>query len=196
MGASRKRFPLTGGGLAATLVILSVLGCSVTSNSAIASASSAMKICAASQLAVAVESANGGYAAAGNEGVPFVIVNISRSTCALDGYPRLTTSPTAFKKNKVKVVDGGGMIFVAVRPRVVIIRPGATASFGLDYVDAADQQDPNGGPCLTKHMTVFLPTRSHPFTQPFTTIVNINFCYSGFRFDITSIQSGPIAKVA
>ena len=95
----------------------------------------------------------------------------------------------------VRVTRGGGMIFVAEKPSFVVIRPGATASFGLDYGDAYDQQDPNGGPCMTKYVTVALPTRYRPYTIPFNTIMNINFCHAGFRFAVTSIQAGPIPKI-
>lgn len=194
MIASHTRLRVLGRAIAATVMVLSVLGLTVTSSSSIASASSDVSSCAASQLAVAVASSSGAYFAAGNVGIPFVIINISKTTCSLKGYPRLTTYPAVYKTNKVKVIDGGGMIFVPVRPKVVTIGPGATASFGLDYGDAYDQQDPNAGPCMTKQMTVFLPTRSHPFAQPYTTTVNINFCYAGFKFEITSIQGGPIAR--
>jgi hypothetical protein len=192
--ASQKRLRELGRSLSAAVMVVSVFGLSVTTSSSIASASSDVSSCAANQLAVAVASSSGAYFAAGNVGIPFVIINIGKTTCSLKGYPELTTYPAAYKTNKVKVVDGGGMIFIPVPPKVVTIRPGATASFGLDYGDAYDQQDPNAGPCMTKQMTVFLPTRSHPFAQPFTTTVNINFCYAGFKFEITSIQGGPIAK--
>lgn len=181
--------------LAAALLLSSLFGMAVSQSTSVASASTVVPTCSSSQLAVAVASSSGGYAAAGNEGIPFIIVNISKSTCSLKGYPRLTTYPSTYKNKTVKVVDGGGMIFVPVKPRRVAIMPGATASFGLDYGDAYDQQDPNAGPCMTKSMTVTLPTRSHPFAQPFNTTVNINFCYAGFHFAITSIQSGPIARI-
>ncbi len=128
-------------------------------------------------------------------GIPFVIINISKTACSLKGYPRLTTDPGAYKPNKVKVSDGGGMLFVPVRPKLVTIAAGATASFGLDYGDAYDQQDPNSGPCMTKQVNVFLPTRSRPFAQRYATAVNVNFCYAGFKFEVTSIESGPIAKL-
>ena len=194
MFALPKRLRELGRTLSATAMVLSVMGLSVTTSSSIADASIDVSSCATSQLAVAVASSSGAYFAAGNVGIPFVIINIGKTTCSLTGYPRLRTYPAAYKTNKVKVVDGGGMIFIPVPPKVVTIRPGATASFGLDYGDAYNQQDPNAGPCMTKQMTVYLPTRSHPFSQPFTTTVNVNFCYAGFKFDITAIQGGPIAK--
>ena len=190
-----KRLRELGRTLSATAMVLSVLGLSVTTSSSIADASTDVSLCATSQLAVAIASSSGAYFAAGNVGIPFVIVNIGKTTCSLTGYPRLRTYPAAYKTNKVKVVNGGGMIFVPVPPKVVTIRPGATASFGLDYGDAYNQQDPNAGPCMTKQMTVYLPTRSRPFSQPFTTTVNVNFCYAGFKFVITAIQGGPIANL-
>jgi hypothetical protein len=195
MFALQKRRRELGRALSAAVMMLSGVGLSVTSSSSIASASSDMSPCAANHLAVAVVSSSGAYFAAGNVGIPFVIINIGKSTCSLKGYPRLIMYPATYKTNRVKVLDGGGMIFIPVTPKVVTIRPGATASFGLNYGDAYDQQDPNAGPCMTKQMTVYLPTRSPPFAQPFTTTVNINFCYAGFKFDITSIEGGPIAKM-
>ena len=196
MFAMQKRLRELGRTLSATAMVFSVMGLSVTTNSSIADASIAVSSCATSQLAVAVAvtSSSGANVAAGNVGIPFVIINIGKTTCSLTGYPRLRTFPAAYKTNKVKVVNGGGMIFVPVPPKVVTIRPGATASFGLDYGDAYNQQDPNAGPCMTQRMMVYLPTRSRPFSQPFTTAVNVNFCYAGFKFDITAIQGRPIAK--
>lgn len=179
----------------AVLAVSSLIGTIVSSPKLIASASFVVPTCESNQLAVAILSSLGGYSAAGNEGVPFIIVNISKSSCGLKGYPRLLTDPSRYKNDTVKVVHGGGMIFVAVKPRSVVIRPGATASFGLDYGDAYNQQDPNSGPCMTKYVTVSLPTRSRPYTQPFNSTLNINFCYAGFAFAVTSIQAGPIPKV-
>jgi hypothetical protein len=181
---------------AAVLLVLSLLGFISEAGTPVAHAAAEWSTCTSSQLAVGIASPNGGYSAAGNEGIPFVIINISKSTCALEGYPRLATYPAAYKHAKVKITHGGGMIFVSAKPRVVIIAPGSTASFGLDYGDAYNQGDPNAGPCMTQHMTVFLPTRPHPYSQPFSTTVDVNFCFAGFHFEVTAIQGGPIAKQA
>jgi hypothetical protein len=64
--------------------------------------------------------------------------------------------------------NGGGGVFVTVPPRKVVIEPGATASFGLNYVDAANQGDPSGGPCLTQSVSARLPVRPHPYSVPHT----------------------------
>jgi hypothetical protein len=152
--------------------------------------------CSSSQLTVAVASDSGAYAAAGNHGFPFIIINTSKSVCSLRGYPRISFSPATYKGQSVKTVGRGGMIFVAVAPRVVVLRPGYTASFGVDYGDAYDQQDPSAGACLTRGVTVLLPTRAHPYSQPFNMALNFNFCFAGFQVEVTSIQGGPSPKQA
>ena len=186
---------LHGRTLVATLLVLSVFALRAASNTTIAAASTVFPTCSYRQLEVAVASSSGAYSAAGNHGSPFLVVNISRSTCSLEGYPRLQTYPSTYKSKTVKVFDGGGMIFVSVKPKLVVIKPGATASFGLDFGDAADQQDPNAGPCMTQSVIVLLPTRLNPYSQPFNTTVNINFCYSAFHFVVTAIQGGPTPKI-
>ncbi len=161
-----------------------------------ASASVTIATCSSNQLTVAVASDSGAYAAAGNHGFPFIIVNTSKAVCALKGFPRIRFSPPQYKGRSVKSIDGGGMIFVSVTPHVVVLRPGFTASFGVDYGDAYDQQDPNGGPCMTQSATVSLPVRSHPYSQPFNVSLAFNFCFAGFKVEVTSIQSGPIPRQA
>ncbi len=180
--------------LALLLATVSSIGLPLYSVTTDASASTGIPTCSFSQLEVAVVSSSGAYAAAGNEGIPFLMVNRSHSACRLKGYPKVRVSPASYQGVAVKVVNGGGMIFVAVKPRSVIIKPGATASFGIDYGDAYDQQAPNAGPCMTQHFYFSLPLRTHPFTQFFDTSVNINFCYAGFHFSVTSIQRGPVPR--
>jgi hypothetical protein len=150
--------------------------------------------CSFSQLGVSVLSDVGPNAAAGNDGLPFDIVNRGSTSCSLKGYPRLVFSPSAYGGRTTRILEGGGQIFAPVKPRLVVIQPGATASFGVDYVDADDQQDPNGGPCLTNYVLISLPVRSHPYVQRFLVEQTVNFCYAGFNFSVTSIQHGPIPK--
>jgi hypothetical protein len=157
---------------------------------------SGIPTCSTSQVEVAVANDSGAYAAAGNHGLPFIIINTSKTTCTLMGYPRISFSPDRYKGRTVKTVDGGAMIFVPVKARVVVLRPGYTASFGVDYGDAYDQQDPSSGPCETHGATVLLPVRPHPYSVPFNVALEFNFCYAGFSVTVTSIQSGPIPKEA
>jgi hypothetical protein len=160
------------------------------------SASATIPTCTSNQLTVAVESDSGAYSAAGNHGFPFLIVNTSRSSCGLTGFPRISFSPPRYKGRTVKVVNGGGMIFVAVKAHTIVLRPGYTASFGVDYGIAYDQQDPSDGPCLTRSATVTLPVRPHQYSVPFNMALEFNFCFAGFSVTVTSIQSGPIPRQA
>lgn len=188
------RNPRVAGRTLATIVLVASLVPIALIDGSPASANVDSHFCAASQLAVAITSSSGANFAAGNVGIPFVIVNTSKDQCVLEGYPRLVAFPSSYRHHKVRFTNGGGMIFVAVKARPVIIPAGATASFGVDYGDAYNQGDPNGGPCLLKRMTVYLPTESHPYAIPFSANVELNFCYTGFQFEVTAIQSGPTAK--
>lgn len=155
-------------------------------------ASKSIPVCSYSQLEVAV--AWGPGAAAGNIGIPFIIANISRSACTLHGYPKLWFSPNRYKNHVVRVTHDGGMIFRKIYPRLVVIKPGSDASFGLNYGDAGNQSDPNGAPCLVQSIYVTLPLRPGTLNQNFETTVNFNFCYTGFVVGLTSIEPGPLPK--
>jgi hypothetical protein len=180
---------------AAGVVIISasVLVPLVTSD--LSSASSTIPTCSTSQVTIALEAPSGIYADAGNEGFAFLIVNVSHDACHLKGYPKLKFFPASYQgKSNVVNQNGGGEVFVAMPPRAVVIEPGATASFGLNYVDAANQGDPNGGPCVTQSVTAWLPTSPHPYSVPRTVAISLNFCFANFRFGVTAIQTGPLPK--
>lgn len=173
------------------LTLLGSTGLISLSGSSPALASTAFSTCSSRQLTVA-EYSSGAFSGAGNHGVAFLIVNISKRACSLEGYPRFQLHPSSYKGRSTKVTDnGGGEVFVTVPPRLVVIEPGSTASFGLNYTDASNQGDPNAGPCMTQNVITWLPVQPHPYSVPFTTSVNINFCWANFHLGVTSIQNGP-----
>jgi hypothetical protein len=182
-----KRAVVIGASLAIVLPIVAFVIMPET-----ATASSVPPTCRNNQLEVAVGFGPG--PAAGNAGIPFIIVNVSGSDCTLKGYPKLAFVPASYKKTSIKVTRGGGMIYGPVKPRLVVIKPGATASFGLDFVNAANQQDPLAGLCMVQNMYVTLPARTATLPKTHETTVNFNFCHSNFRVDVTSIQAGPLPK--
>jgi hypothetical protein len=161
-------------------------------NASPALATGAVPTCSYSQLEVAV--AWGPGAAAGNNGIPFIIANISKSTCTLSGYPRLLFSPDRYEHQSIRVSHNVGMIFRRVNPRLVTIKPNEDASFGLNYGDAANQNDPSGAPCMVQNIYVTLPVRANTFNQNFETTVNFNFCFTNFLVGVTAIQSGPLPR--
>lgn len=133
-------------------------------------------------------------AAAGNVGIPFIIANVSKSTCTLSGYPKLMFSPNRYKGQSIKVEHNVGMIFGNVKPHLVTIKPNEDASFGLNFGDASNQSDPNGGPCIVHAIYVTLPARENTYNQNFETTVDFNFCFTDFLVGVTSIQAGPLPK--
>jgi Domain of unknown function (DUF4232) len=176
------------------LPLVGSAGAFAVSKSTVAQAATANPTCSTSQLTVAADSGSGAYSAAGNQGIAFIIINLSHRACSLKGYPRLQLYPSSYKGNSIKVIHGGGGIFVAVAPRSVVIEPGATASFGINWGDAYNQGDPNAGPCETQGAAVSLPEGTHTYSGAFHVAVRINFCYANFGFSMTSIQHGPVPK--
>ena len=135
---------------------------------------------------------HGAYSAAGNQGVAFILRNIGNSSCSLEGYPKLLFEPSSYHGKTTKIThNGGSEIFATVPPRLVVVEPGATASFGLGYGDAYNQSPIyDGASCMTQRAAVRLPVRPHPYAVPFTAALSINFCFAGFHFGVTSIQRG------
>jgi len=158
-------------------------------------AASAVPTCAYSQLEVAV--AWGPGDAGGHYGIPFIIANISPTACSLLGYPALSVNPSTYKSHSLKVIDGGGGVFVAAAPRRVVLLPGRDASFGLNIGEGANQGDPNGAACTAKYVDVGLTLRPGiSLTQNYETIVDFNYCHSGFEVYVTAIEPGPLPKIA
>jgi hypothetical protein len=172
------------------LICSSVLPMICTPSNAFAA--HAIKRCNYDQLEVAV--AWGPGAAAGHIGIPFLIVNKGKDICSLKGYPTLQIATEMKSRKPIKVVDGGGMIYAAVKPKFVVLKPGADASFGFNYVDALNQEDAAGPSCTVQSVYVTLPDRYPDFPMNFETTVNFNACHSGYEVSVTSIQMGPSPK--
>lgn len=178
-------------------IVATVLAIVPFASSDSASATASVAICSNNQIRAAVESDSGAYSAAGNHGVAIAVINVSHTICSLDGYPKLQVYPSKYNDKSVKVTDnGGGQIFSAVKPRPIVIEPGASASFGLNYGDAYNQGDPRGGACMTQSITARFPVRGHPYSVPFTLPLELNFCFANFHFGVTSVQQGPLPRVS
>jgi hypothetical protein len=135
----------------------------------------------------------GGFA--GNVGIPFVIINTGKTSCTLEGHPRLQLLTVHVNKTPIKVttdVDDG--VYGTVKPRLVILRPDSAASFGIDYGDAANQSDTNGPSCTLQEINVTLPTRPSN-GQGYEISANFNICFSAFRVAVTSIEAGALPRI-
>ena len=164
-------------------------------DSSVAQAWPAPAVCRASQLTMTIDTGHGAYAAAGNHGVAFVFRNGGAGACTLQGYPRFRFNPASYKGQKTTITHNCcSEIFATVAPRRVIIDPGKTTSFGLEYGDAYNQGDPSAGPCLTDRANVWLPVQPRPHSVAFSAPLSINFCFANFHFGVTSLQRGSVPK--
>lgn len=178
--------------IAAALVLMAVSPLVEFSASAASAASRRVPTCFHDQLEVAV--AWDVPPAAGSNGIPFIIANTSKTTCSVEGYPKLAFDPGTYKKWTLKTYDGGGNMFPAVKPRLVVIKPGADASFGINFGDASNQEDPSGAPCTTQDVEITLPVKANDFPQNYEAPIEFNFCSADFGVEVTSLESGPLPK--
>lgn len=169
------------------------VGLFAISNSKNAPSAVSAPTCTYSQLEVAVAAGPGGNA--GNVGIPFIIANTGRATCSLVGHPRLTIATEATNKATMKIgtnVSRG--VYGPARTKLVLIKPNADASFGLDFVDALNQKDTNGPACTVGNVEVSLPVSKNVDSQKYDTTVNFNICYSGYSVSVTPIENGARPK--
>jgi hypothetical protein len=137
-------------------------------------------------------------AAAGNEGTPVVITNNGSSACSIAGYPIIVAHTEAASPHHVTFVHRPrSQVYVAAPVRVIVVAPKRTASFGISYVDALDQQYGQGRDCLMSSITVRLPqvAPARKITVVFRKGSDgfggpINSCFAGFEFGLTPIVKG------
>lgn len=138
-------------------------------------------------------------AAAGNGGTPIVITNHGSSSCSLSGFPAVVAHTEASSPRPVTFVHRPrSQIYRAVLPKSIVLSPKGTASFGLSYVDALDQQYGSGSRCQMNAITVSFPrvTPVRNFTVPLVANGHdgygpINSCFAGFILGLTPIVKGP-----
>ncbi len=137
-------------------------------------------------------------AAAGNEGTPIVITNHGTSKCSLSGYPEVVVHTEDSSPRPVVFVHRPrSQIYRAVLPRTVVLAPKGTASFGLSYVDAIDQQYGNGARCQMNAITVRFSQTTPARAFSVSLVANghdgygpINSCFAGFILGLTPIVKG------
>jgi hypothetical protein len=154
-----------------------------------------VSVCSSSVLTLRPGFAQG---AAGSEGTPIVITNHGPSSCSLFGFPGVVAHTKASSPRPVRFVRRPrSQIYRAIQPRTVVLPPKGTASFGLSYVDALDQQYGNGARCQmnairvrfsrvtpVRIFSVSLVANGHDGYGP------INSCWAGFILGLTPIVNG------
>jgi hypothetical protein len=177
----------------AGVAFLAVVGLApaLLTHSDMTAAASNIPECGSSQVFVAATGSGG--AAGGNEADIFLIVNKSRSTCAVKGFPvlRFTTETSPFVK--VKVLHEASMIFTEPPAKSVVLLPGRVASFGVGFGTAANQQKINDSSCLSNSLFVTMP-RSNSGNFRFYVANTLNVCGTGYTVDITPFEAGPVPE--
>ena len=154
-----------------------------------------MAVCSASVLAISI---GVGGAAAGNLGFPVIITNHGSKACSLEGFAQVTAHTEAASPHPVTFVHTSrSQIYATANAARIVVAPRGTASFGVSYVDALDQQFGEGPRCLVKSITVRLPgvaplsRATISFTSHSATYEGrINSCFAGFKFGLTPIVKG------
>jgi hypothetical protein len=138
-------------------------------------------------------------AAAGNVGTPFVITNHGSSSCSLSGFPAVVAHTEASSPRPVTFVHRPrSQIYRAVLPKTIVLPPKGTASFGLSYLGALDQQYGSGSRCQMNAITVRFPRVTPVRNFTVALVANghdgygpINSCFAGFILGLTPIVKGP-----
>lgn len=159
----------------------------------VVSASISVSQCRYAQLEVAVSWGPG--AAAGHIAVPFIIANISQSTCYLPaGYPSLRLYTAGPSKHNLHVTkSNGSFMFARVKISRIVLPPGRDASFGMSFVDVLNQQYKDSPSCMVQFIYVALPVAA--LSENYETTNNFNICYSGFSVQVTPMEAGPYPKL-
>lgn len=158
--------------------------------------SSTVPLCSPNVLSVR---AGASGAAAGNVGTPVLIRNQGAASCTLDGFPVVVAHTEAPSPRRVTFVHfSRSLIFRNVVPRLVVLVPRGTASFGISYVDALDQNYGQGPRCQMNSVTVRLPGLTPVRVFKVSLAANghdgfgpINSCFAGFELGLTPVVKGP-----
>jgi hypothetical protein len=180
-------------GLTAGAIMVAGLMTSVGAGDA---SSSTVPPCSPNVLSMRAEASG---AAAGNVGTPVLITNHGAASCTLVGFPVVVAHTEARSPRPVTFVHfARSQIFRTVLPRPVVLAHRGTASFGISYVDALDQQYGQGPRCQMNSVTVRFPGLTPVRVFKVTLVANghdgygpINSCFAGFELGLTPVVKGP-----
>ncbi len=153
-------------------IYLAVVVATVFPNVALSGPASASAVpqCSYDQINVATTWGTGGLA--GKYGVPFLLVNVSHSSCYLEGYAKLDFSvPT---RHHIAINRGPSGAYAYVKPRRVVIAPGRIATFGVTIGDASNQSNHHIAACTVSAVYTDLPVRG--FRENYENDMAFNIC--------------------
>ena len=164
-----------------------VVGCLAGSAGAPASAATSTPLCRMPQLEVGVSFPLGG-GAAGTQFVDYLIVNTSKASCLLRGFPRFKFDDSAAGSKGVLVSLHSNDVGTA---KNVVLAPLSDASFALSYGDAYGQGTKNPASYFSTTGWVHLGTVTPTATAWYRVPTDFNLAYAGFKITVTPIVAGP-----
>lgn len=78
-------------------------------------------------------------------------------------------------------------------PRLIVLKPHAAATFGIDYGDAYNQSPVyNHATCMTQTVSAWPESTGPTYPVGFVAPLKINFCFAGFKFSVTPLERGRV----
>lgn len=139
-----------------------------------------------------------GHGGAGSEGFAIAVTNKGAISCSLDGFATVTAlTKTKSAKPITFVHTSRSQTYATASPKTVVLAPKGTASFGISFTDAADQQYGNATGCQMYAVNVRLPgAKPSRTTRISVASINgplenyVNSCFTVFEFGLTPIVKG------
>jgi Domain of unknown function (DUF4232) len=150
--------------------------------------------CAYAQLMAFASSGGGAFDGAGTHAYDVLLANVSHSTCTIEGFPTLTLASATRAITNVRVQKNRSGIFQAESPRLVVVRPGATASFAISYGDGYVPASDRPGSCVATQARFVLAVTDR-YRQPYGVAIDIDVCRSDHRVGLTPVESGPVPRI-
>lgn len=149
--------------------------------------------CSYSQLMAFSSSGGGALDGAGSHAYAILLANVGHTTCALEGFPALTFSGAAGQMTGVHVERNRSETFQSEPPRLVVLKPGGIASFGISYEDGYVPASDSPSTCVATSARFVLRV-AEQYKQAYGVAVDIDVCRSDRRIGVTPVESGPVPK--
>ncbi len=131
--------------------------------------------------------------AGGTDAYTIVILNTSRHSCSLKGFATLTFHNQWTSAIHATVRHRPSMLFKRPKPRLVVVAPGASASFAISYSEEFTPRHDGNRSCLATGVKV-LVRRLSKNTFEYVSHINIDLCLAGHVVLITPIDAGAVPQ--
>ena len=131
--------------------------------------------------------------AGGTDAYTIVILNTSRHTCSLKGFAALTFDNQWTSAIHAAVRHRPSMLFTRPAPILVVVAPGASASFAISYSEEFTPRHDGYRSCLATGVKILVPGPSKS-TFEYVSPINIDLCFAGHVVLITPFEVGAVPQ--